>query len=151
MNNAPSTKPTYTYRCKIVKIVDGDTVDVDIHLDAGFNIHFVLKNERIRVHGIDTPEMRSSDERERKYGKLAKKRMEALLPAGSEAILLSHAYDPRDYFGRVLAEFYLTDGRRVNDILLEERLCVPYTRNRSLRLLEHQKNWDYLDSLEATE
>ena len=44
----------YEYRCKIVKVVDGDTVDVDI--DLGFGI--VLSDERVRIMGIDTPESR---------------------------------------------------------------------------------------------
>ena len=44
----------YEYKCRIVKIVDGDTVDVDI--DLGFGIW--VRDERVRVHGIDTPESR---------------------------------------------------------------------------------------------
>ena len=47
----------YEYRCIIDRVVDGDTVDV--HIDLGFDVW--LKNERIRVHGIDTPECRTRD------------------------------------------------------------------------------------------
>ena len=52
----------YEYKCKIVKIVDGDTIDVDIDLGFGTWIH----NERIRLVGIDTPESRTRDLEEKK-------------------------------------------------------------------------------------
>ena len=51
----------YEYKCKIVKVVDGDTVDVDI--DLGFGCW--LKDERVRIMGIDTPESRTSDKIEK--------------------------------------------------------------------------------------
>ena len=47
----------YEYRCKIVKVIDGDTVDVDIDLGFGVWLH----KERIRLYGIDTPESRTRD------------------------------------------------------------------------------------------
>ena len=47
----------YEYNCKIVKVVDGDTVDVDI--DLGFGVW--MRNERVRLYGIDAPESRTSD------------------------------------------------------------------------------------------
>ena len=46
----------YEYKCKIVKIVDGDTVDID--LDLGFGVW--LRDERVRIMGIDTPESRTT-------------------------------------------------------------------------------------------
>lgn len=60
----------YDYKCKVIKVVDGDTVDVDI--DLGFGI--VLANERVRVMGIDTPESRTRDKVEKKFGLAAKDR-----------------------------------------------------------------------------
>ena len=47
----------YEYRCKVLRVIDGDTVDVDI--DLGFGV--CLKDERVRMMGIDTPESRTSD------------------------------------------------------------------------------------------
>ena len=47
----------YEYNCRIVKVVDGDTIDVDI--DLGFDI--LLSNQRIRLNGVDTPESRTRD------------------------------------------------------------------------------------------
>ena len=58
----------YEYRCEVVHIVDGDTIDVDI--DLGFGVW--MRKERIRLYGIDTPESRTRDLEEKKYGLAAK-------------------------------------------------------------------------------
>ena len=57
----------YEYRCNIVKVIDGDTGDVDI--DLGFGVW--LRDQRVRLYGIDTPESRTSDPFEKQYGKAA--------------------------------------------------------------------------------
>ena len=59
----------YQYKAKITRIIDGDTVDCDI--DLGFKV--ILAKQRIRLFGIDTPESRTRDKVEKKYGLLAKK------------------------------------------------------------------------------
>ena len=68
----------YEYRAKIIKIIDGDTVDVDI--DLGFDV--ILSNQRVRLHGIDTPESRTRDREEKKFGLLSKKFLTSFLPKG---------------------------------------------------------------------
>ena len=82
------------YNANLVKVVDGDTVDVDI--DLGFGIW--LKNERVRVMGIDTPESRTSDKIEKLFGLAAKYRLQALL---EEHCTLVTTDDRRgeDYYG----------------------------------------------------
>ena len=60
----------YEYRTNLIKVVDGDTVDVDI--DLGFGIW--LRNERVRIMGIDTPESRTRDKVEKLFGKAASRR-----------------------------------------------------------------------------
>lgn len=65
----------YDYKCKVVKVVDGDTVDVDI--DLGFGVW--MRDERVRVMGIDTPESRTRDLVEKKFGLAAKERLKGLL------------------------------------------------------------------------
>ena len=65
----------YEYKAKVVKIVDGDTVDVDI--DLGFGV--TLKDERVRIMGIDTPESRTSDKVEKVFGLAAKERVKQLI------------------------------------------------------------------------
>ena len=58
----------YEYRVNILRVVDGDTVDVDIDLGFGVWMH----KERVRLYGIDTPESRTRDLEEKKYGKAEK-------------------------------------------------------------------------------
>jgi len=65
----------YEYRVHILRVVDGDTVDVDI--DLGFGIW--LRNERVRIMGIDTPESRTRDKVEKVFGLAAKKRLKNFL------------------------------------------------------------------------
>ena len=90
----------YEYRCKIVRVVDGDTVDVDIDLGFGMWIH----KERIRLHGIDTPESRTRDLEEKKYGLLAKEQVKYFLPVGSIQTLIT-VKDKAGKFGRILGRF----------------------------------------------
>jgi micrococcal nuclease len=71
----------YEYRCEVTRVVDGDTVDVNI--DLGFNV--ILADERVRIMGIDTPESRTRDKVEKAFGLAAKKRLKELL--GKTAIL----------------------------------------------------------------
>ena len=109
----------YEYRCKILRIVDGDTVDIDI--DLGFGV--VLSNERVRVAGIDTPESRTSDPIEKVFGKAASARIAEMIPEGSNQILLSS--DFKGKFGRVLGTFVFGDTT-VSDQLVLEGHAVPY-------------------------
>jgi len=69
----------YEYRCRIDRVIDGDTVDVDI--DLGFGVW--LRKERVRMYGIDTPESRTRDLEEKKYGLAAKAFVLAFLPVDS--------------------------------------------------------------------
>ena len=66
----------YEYKCKILRVVDGDTVDIDIDLGFGMWMH----KERVRMMGIDTPESRTRDKVEKKFGLASKARLKELLP-----------------------------------------------------------------------
>jgi len=90
----------YEYQCKIVRVVDGDTTDVDI--DLGFGIW--MKKQRIRFYGVDTPESRTSDKEEKIYGMAAKHFVENLLPKGSSQVLRTKK-DASGKYGRILGEF----------------------------------------------
>ena len=94
----------FEYGCKIVKVIDGDTVDVDIDLGFGIWIH----KERIRLWGIDTPERRTRDVEEKKYGLLAKQMIEKWLPVNSIQTLVT-VKDKTGKFGRVLGQFKIDD------------------------------------------
>ena len=65
----------YEYRCILRRVVDGDTIDVDI--DLGFKVW--LRKERVRLYGINTPESRTRNLAEKKLGLLAKARLKELL------------------------------------------------------------------------
>ena len=114
----------YEYRVNVLKIVDGDTVDVDI--DLGFNTW--IKNERVRIMGIDTPESRTSNDIEKKFGLAAKERLKELL--GETAILKTQVskdgMDMKGKFGRILGDFKTEDGRICANILCEEGHAVAY-------------------------
>jgi micrococcal nuclease len=110
----------YEYRCAVLRVVDGDTVDVDI--DLGFGVW--LRNERVRVMGIDTPESRTSDEVEKIFGLAAKKRLGEIL--GETAILRTQKPGKSDEkFGRILGDFVLGD-KTACSMLIEEGHAVPY-------------------------
>ena len=116
----------YEYKCKILRVVDGDTVDVDIDLGFGVWMH----KERVRMMGIDTPESRTRDKVEKAFGLASKDRLKELLPIGSISILKTEidrsGEDSRGKFGRVLGDFITDDDRRCTDILIEEGHAVAY-------------------------
>ena len=114
----------YEYRARINRVVDGDTVDVDIEL--GFGV--VLSDERVRIMGIDTPESRTRDKVEKLFGKAAKAKLKELL--GDVCILKTQiakdGEDMKGKFGRVFGDFVTEDGRMVTEVMAEIGHCVPY-------------------------
>ena len=109
----------YEYKCKMVKVVDGDTIDVDI--DLGFGVW--MRNQRIRMHGIDTPESRTRDLEEKKYGLAAKDFLIKWTNAGG--LTLKTHKDDRGKFGRILGEIWCFDTN-VNEKMIEEHHAVRY-------------------------
>ena len=112
------------YDVVVIKVLDGDTIDVDI--DLGFGV--CLKDERVRIMGIDTPESRTSDRVEDLFGEAAKARLKELMKDGGKLITTEdkHGEDMKGKFGRILGDFRVPDGRKVTDIMIEEGHCVPY-------------------------
>ena len=124
---------------KVVKVVDGDTVDVDI--DLGFQqwIH----KERIRLSGIDCPESRTSDDVEKKYGLLAKDFVADFLTTDSDIYL--HTLEKGKY-GRYLGDFFV-DGKWLTARLLDEHHAVKYNgENKNLMKEAHLANRKALDN-----
>lgn len=111
----------YEYKVKIIKVVDGDTVDVDI--DLGFKVW--LKNERVRLYGIDTPESRTRDKEEKKYGLAAKTFLKNALKQGDYIAMKVH---DRGKFGRILGELFIraNEGHPVfeSDISVNEHMII---------------------------
>ena len=113
----------WTYRAKVVRVIDGDTVDVDI--DLGFGIW--QKNERVRIMGIDTPESRTRDKIEKKFGLAAKAKLKSIL--GKDTVLKTtinkKGLDMKGKFGRVLGDF-LQDDKSVAKTMCETGHAVTY-------------------------
>ena len=113
----------YEYKCTVNKIVDGDTVDVDI--DLGFGV--VLTDERVRIMGIDTPESRTRNKIEKLFGLAAKRRLKELL--SQQCVLKTEinkdGEDMKGKFGRVLGDV-VVDGVNINKSMIHDHHAVAY-------------------------
>ena len=133
----------YEYNVTLRKVIDGDTIDVDI--DCGFDI--VLSNQRIRLYGIDTPESRTRDPEEKKCGKLASKFVEDHL--GETFALRTHK-DAKGKYGRILGEPLVYDNetdsvRSLCEMMIERKLAVAYHGQAKSDIeSEHLVNREYL-------
>jgi|TARA_R110000803_G_C11865025_1_gene307671 micrococcal nuclease len=110
----------YLYSAKLIRVIDGDTVDASI--DLGFD---VWVKKRIRLYGIDTPETRTRDLEEKKAGIAAKERLEALMnDCGGVFTLQSHGVGK---YGRCLGTL-LIDEVNINELLVIEGLAKEYMK-----------------------
>lgn len=100
------------------RIVDGDTVDVT--LDLGFSISI---RQRVRLLGVNTPEIASKDATEKVRAKSAREFTGSWLARQSS--LIAHTTKD-DKYGRILARIVGDDGATVNDALIAAKLAVPY-------------------------
>ena len=134
----------YEYKCVIVSILDGDTVDID--LDLGFGIW--LRNERVRFHGIDTPESRTKNKIEKVFGTVSKEFVMMMMPVGSTQILqtVKPGSLSKEKFGRILGKFKIFDEKTqiklfLNDIMIRDGYAVAYDGdNKSLLEQMHKDN-----------
>ena len=117
----------YRYAVKVTRVVDGDTVDVDI--DLGFGMTY--RKQRVRMMGIDTPESRTRDLEEKFYGKQSKYFLESLLK-DRKVQLVSH---DKGKFGRILGELFIDDVPEdiivnaegsINKMMIDNYHAVPY-------------------------
>jgi len=111
----------YRYRVDVTRVVDGDTVDVNI--DLGFGMTY--KKQRVRLYGIDTPESRTRDLVEKKYGKAAKKFLQEKIESADVVTLYSH---DKGKFGRILGELFI-DGSSdlsLNQLMINNHHAVAY-------------------------
>ena len=133
----------YTYKCTVTKIIDGDTIDVDIHL--GFDV--VLTKQRIRLMGIDTPESRTRNLEEKARGLLSKQYMIDKCPVGSKITLKSL---DRGKFGRILGEIWeanvdSTTVEPLNKRMITDGFAVEYYGGSKDELeAKHMKNKEIL-------
>ena len=108
----------YEYNCEILRVVDGDTVDVSI--DLGFDISY---KSRVRLYGIDTPESRTRDKDEKARGLMSKEYLMNELSKG-QVVIKTHK-DKKGKFGRVLGEMYVGD-KNINLMMVDDCLAVEY-------------------------
>jgi micrococcal nuclease len=125
----------HEYKAKVVRVIDGDTIDVDI--DLGFDV--ILSKQRIRLYGIDTPESRTRDKEEKFYGKISAQFLKDRCKKGSYITVRTHL-DKKGKFGRILGEI-IVDNINLNKQMIEEHLAVEYSgQNKNEIDLEHQVN-----------
>jgi len=114
----------YEYRAYLIRVIDGDTIDVDI--DLGFNIKV---KKRVRLYNIDTWEVRTRDLEEKKKGFAAKARLEDILKQNdNKFIITSHGLGK---FGRVLGSIKVgsIDGDiTLNDVVIQ-LITEGYAKN----------------------
>jgi len=111
----------FSYRVdKVTKIVDGDTIDV--MLDLGFDIKY---KSRVRLFGIDTPESRTRDKVEKKYGLLSKKFLQEQIKKSKRVTIKTYKGDETGKFGRILGDVFL-DDKSVNSLMCTKGHAVEY-------------------------
>jgi len=128
----------YEYRSSLVRIIDGDTVDVD--LDLGFSV--ILKKQRVRLAGINTPESRTRDLPQKKYGLAAKYRLKELLAEDFPlTIKISINKKARGKYGRILGTLWKGDTN-INQQLVDEGHAIEYYggTKQTIRWWEHNNN-----------
>ena len=132
----------HEYEVRILRVVDGDTIDV--LADLGFGS---FKRLRARVAGVDAPETKTRDRREKRHGLAAAARVEELFPPGSAALMRSRKLD---MYRRPLARFSRRGVPDLSQLLLDERLAVPYhggRRKDPAHRAAHEANWAWREGL----
>jgi len=123
----PSRKSCYNFRVvKINRVVDGDTIDVTI--DLGFDL---LKKERVRIAGVDTPEKRTRDKEEKVLGIDAtnwmKEHLEGAIKGGEELIIRTELKGGVGKYGRLLGWLYINDDIvSLNEQMIKEGYAWEY-------------------------
>jgi micrococcal nuclease len=110
------------YVKKVSKVVDGDTIDVDI--DLGFNISF---SSRVRLAGIDTPESRTTDKIEKVLGLESKSFLKNAIDSAKSVVIKTEKMNSSEKYGRILGWVYL-DGSEVsiNEQMISEGYAWGY-------------------------
>jgi micrococcal nuclease len=120
----------YQYKAKLIRVVDGDTVDAMI--DCGFS---TFKKERIRLYGIDAPESRTRDKAEKKRGLAAKARLKELIKEGKNELIVETSIDKKGKYGRLLGELFNPSGAGIsyNKTLVKEGHATEYFGGKKIK------------------
>ena len=113
----------YEYRVKkLLNVVDGDTIDVDI--DLGFDISLM---KRVRMAGIDTPESRTSDKFEKTLGLEAKEYLKKHIKDATTIVIKTELPDSSEKYGRILGWVYVDGGTKsINETMIEDGYAWGY-------------------------
>ena len=116
-------KDPYIYRIKqITKVVDGDTIDADI--DLGFDISLT---KRIRLAGVDTPESRTADANEKKYGLQSKEWLKHKVENAEHILIKTELPDSTEKYGRIIGHLFVNDQENsLNDQMIVEGYAWTY-------------------------
>ena len=115
----------FVYNCELDRVVDGDTID--IHLDLGFGVW--LRKQRVRLHGIDTPESRTRDLAEKALGLKAKERLKELCIGSFKIKSLG-----KGKYGRILGIPYTDKSEDICQILIKEGHAVEYFGGKKVKV-----------------
>lgn len=113
----------YEYRVKeVLKVVDGDTIDVDI--DLGFNVSYT---QRVRLAGIDTPESRTADLKEKALGLEVKEYLKHMLDDAEDIVIQTEKPDSSEKYGRILGWLFINDDdTSLNEKMINEGYAWEY-------------------------
>ena len=123
-------KDPYIYRVRqVIKVVDGDTIDVAI--DLGFDISLT---KRVRLSGVDTPESRTTDPKEKTLGLEVKEWLKKKLQDQTDIIIKTELPDSTEKYGRILGQLFVGDKevmsvnkkKSVNQQMIDEGYCWVY-------------------------
>jgi len=140
-------KDPYIYRIKsVLKVVDGDTIDAAI--DLGFDISLT---KRIRLAGVDTPESRTTDVKEKALGLEVKEWLKKKLEGQTDIIVKTELPDSTEKYGRILGHLFIGDKevsavnkkKSVNNQMIEEGYAWEYdggTKKKNFAELEVKRN-----------
>ena len=131
-----SLKDPYIYRIKqITKVVDGDTIDADI--DLGFDISLT---KRIRLAGVDTPESRTTDANEKKYGLQSKEWLKHKVENAKDILIKTELPDSTEKYGRIIGHLFVNDQESsLNDQMIVEGYAWPYKGDTKVKDFEKLK------------
>ncbi len=133
-------KDPYIYRVKkVIKVVDGDTIDADI--DLGFDISLT---KRVRLSGVDTPESRTTDLKEKKLGLESKEWLKHKLEFAKDVLIKTELPDSTEKYGRILGNLYANNEElSLNQQMIDEGYALAYdggTKDKNFDvLLERRK------------
>lgn len=130
----------YEYKATVKRIIDGDTLVLDI--DLGF--YMFMNETKIRLYGLDTPEMNAEDPLLRLQAILATRYLFDNLNIG-EKVIIKTVLDKREKYGRLLATIITKEGFNINEGLIQNKLAISYQNlTREEQIQKHYENQEYL-------